>query len=263
MDYIDRIKKIKSERKITNDMLSDMTGIPLGTLSKILAGISDSPKLSNIVSICDSLECSLDYIVKGVPENNHNYTLESGEKKLIEDYRRLDSYGKELAALVIDKELGRVTCSGYAAEKQERRISPEDFRSRVASAGGTSRFGKRAIMLYDLPVSAGVGEFLDESTGEEIFIPDNSRTYEADFALKISGNSMETKYHDGDILLVSDCDSVEVGEPAIFMLDGNGYFKIFGGDRLVSLNKAYGDIMLKDFQNVWCGGRVIGKLKRK
>ena len=50
MDYIDRIKKIKSERKITNDMLSDMTGIPLGTLSKILAGISDSPKISNILS---------------------------------------------------------------------------------------------------------------------------------------------------------------------------------------------------------------------
>ena len=29
------------------------------------------------------------------------------------------------------------------------------------------------------------------------------------------------------------------------------------------LNKTYGDIMLKDFQNVWCGGRVIGKLKRR
>ena len=43
MDYIDRIKLIKSEKKITNDALSEMTGIPLGTLSKILAGISDSP----------------------------------------------------------------------------------------------------------------------------------------------------------------------------------------------------------------------------
>ena len=49
MDYIDRIKQLKSEKKITNDRLSEMTGIPLGTLSKILAGISDSPKLANIV----------------------------------------------------------------------------------------------------------------------------------------------------------------------------------------------------------------------
>ena len=51
MNYIDRIKKLKSEKKITNDRLSEMTGIPLGTLSKILAGMNDSPKLSNVSSL--------------------------------------------------------------------------------------------------------------------------------------------------------------------------------------------------------------------
>ena len=75
MDYIDRIKQLKAEQKVTNDELSEMTGIPLGTLSKILAGISDSPKLSNIVAICDALGCTLDYAVSGTPENHHNYTL--------------------------------------------------------------------------------------------------------------------------------------------------------------------------------------------
>ena len=55
--YLDRIKAIKSERKITTDKLAEMTGIPLGTLSKLLAGISDSPKLSNIVAISEALDC--------------------------------------------------------------------------------------------------------------------------------------------------------------------------------------------------------------
>ena len=50
MDYIDRIKQLKTEKKITNEKLSELTGIPLSTVSKILAGISDSPKLSNIVA---------------------------------------------------------------------------------------------------------------------------------------------------------------------------------------------------------------------
>ena len=263
MDYIDRIKKIKSERKITNDMLSDMTGIPLGTLSKILAGISDSPKLSNILSICNALGCSLDYIVNGVEQNDNNYTLEDGEIRLVENYRRLDTHGKELCALVVDKELQRVTCSEYTEKGKAKVLTSEELMRRMDESEQGARFGKRPIMLYDLPVSAGIGEFLDESRGEEIYISNNARTAEADFALKISGNSMEPKYRDGDILLVSDCDSVEVGEPAIFMLDGNGYFKIYGGDRLISLNKNYGDIMLKDFQSVWCGGRVIGKLKRR
>ena len=88
LTYIDRIKKIKSERRITNDKLSEMTGIPLGTLSKILAGISDSPKLSNMLAICRALDCSLDYIVSGTPENHHNYTLEPGEIRFIENYNR-------------------------------------------------------------------------------------------------------------------------------------------------------------------------------
>ena len=183
--------------------------------------------------------------------------------KLVENYRKLDNHGKELCALVVDKEMQRVTCSEYSEKQGMKVLSPEEVRARIASATTSARFGKRAIMLYDLPVSAGPGEFLDESRGEEIYIPDNNRTTEADFALKISGNSMEPKYKDGDILLVSDCDSVEVGEPGIFLLDGSGYFKIFGGDRLISLNKSYGDIMLKDFQSVWCGGRVVGKLKRR
>ena len=99
--YIDRIKQIKSEKKITNDQLSDMTGIPLGTLSKILAGISDSPKLSNIVAICAALECSLDYILTGIPENTNNYTLEDREITLIENYRKLDAHSRELVAMVI------------------------------------------------------------------------------------------------------------------------------------------------------------------
>ena len=259
MDYIERIKKIKSERKITNDMLSEMTGIPLGTLSKILAGISDSPKLSNVVAICEALGCTLDYIIMGIPENNNNYTLEDGEIKLVESYRKLDGHGKELCALVVDKELQRVTCSEYGTGSKV--LSPKEVREKIAAATTSVRFGKRSIMLYDMPVSAGPGQMLGE--GEEIYIPDNSKTKDANFALKIKGNSMETKYRDGDILLVSECESVEVGEPGIFLLDGDGYFKIFGGDRLISLNKEYGDILLKDFQNVWCGGRVVGKLKRK
>ena len=105
--YIDRLKQIKSEKKITNDQLSEMTGIPLGTLSKILAGISDSPKLANIVAICAALECSLDYILTGIPENTHNYTLEDREMTLIENYRKLDSHSRELVSMVIAKESER------------------------------------------------------------------------------------------------------------------------------------------------------------
>jgi phage repressor protein C with HTH and peptisase S24 domain len=320
--YLDRIKKLKSSRKITNDKLSEMTGIPLGTLSKLLAGISDSPKLSNIVAISRALDCSLDWLITGVPENTHNYTLEPAEMTLVESFRELDSYGQALTLAVVDMEKAR-------AERQadEEAIKLHDVARRTARRGGArlrrpeeaapevaptevvltpvaevsapaaltaadlirgggeadrsaeeeiprsrmtrstdlpAGLRRRSIGLFDLPVSAGVGEFLADATRiEDILIPDDPRTAEADFALRISGDSMEPKYKSGDVLLIQSAESVEEGELGIFVLDGAGYFKKYGGDHLISLNPKYSPIPLKDFEDVSCCGRVVGKLKRK
>ncbi len=258
MDYIERIKKIKSEKKITNDKLSELSGIPLGTLSKIMAGISDSPKLSNIVAIADVLGCSLDYIVNGTPQNDNNYMLSDEEIAFIEVYRGLDSHSKDVVRTVADKESERAFVATKAEEKRAT-VKKAKILNTPTSAG----VGKRTVLLYDLSVSAGTGVYLDDAQSSEISIPDNERTRIADFALRINGNSMEPKYHDGDIVLVEDTDAVEVGELGIFVLDGNGYFKQFGGDRLISLNEDYGDILLRGYSEVVCCGRVVGRLKKR
>ena len=268
--YLDRIKLMKNEKKMTNEQLSERTGIPLGTLSKILAGMSDSPKLSNIVAICNALDCSVEYIVSGTPENTNNYSLSGEEIRMIESYRELDSFGRDLVETVIYKEAQRAAASAVSApqtvpsgnERTSARILPT-MRPQGRYAGEVVRTGKRAILLYELPVSAGVGVYLDEAEAESINIPDNDKTADADYALRISGNSMEPKYRDGDILLVRNADSIDVGELGIFLLDGCGFFKVFGGDRLLSLNPSYGPILLKDFADVQCKGQVVGKLKRK
>ena len=266
MDYIKRIKQIKSERKMTNDELAEKTGIPGGTLSKILAGISESPKLSNIVAICEALNCSLDYVMYGIEENRNNYTLNEEEIAFVERFRLLDERGKENVNALLEREAS-YGAKNEAAPRRESfiAITPEPLVNRLSAAYKTSDngFHKRTLPLYDLPVSAGTGVVVDGESTEEITVSDNARTREADYALRISGNSMEPRYHDGDILLVQETDTVEFGELGIFILDGNGFFKVFGGDRLYSLNPDYGDILLKDFDNVHIAGRVIGKLKRR
>lgn len=274
MDYKDRIKQLKSQRKITNDQLSNMTGIPLGTLSKILAGISDSPKLSNMVAICEALDCSLDYIVYGRIENTNNYTLDPHEMTVMESYRSLDPYGRELVDIVVNKERERVAAMTAnaavtfsapvpTAPEYAKILTPKRPKIKPIEQTEERPFARRKVFLYDLPVSAGTGVYLDETHAEEISIPDTAKTQDADYALRISGNSMEPRYHDGDVLLIQNCDAVEVGEMGIFILDGSGYFKIFGGDRLISINSQYKDILLKDFEEIICTGRVIGKLKKK
>ena len=263
--YIDRIKLLKAQKKITNEQLASLTGIPLGTLSKLLAGMNDSPKLSNIIAICGALDCSVEYIVSGTPENTHNYTLSAEEISLVEDYRKLDAWGKDLVQTVLAKNAERVSPVEEAPVKPEKsaRILPAIGSGNRYAEEQRVRTGKRPIELYRLPVSAGVGEYLEEELVETINIPNNEKTADADYALRISGNSMEPKYHSGDILLVQNAEGVEIGELGIFLLDGCGFFKVYGGDTLISLNPEYGPILLKEFANVQCKGRVIGKLKKK
>lgn len=268
MDYIDRIKKLKNEKKITNDRLSELTGIPLGTLSKLLAGISDSPKLANIIAIAEALECSVDYLISGEPKNTNNYTLGGDEISLIENYRALDGFGQELVKMIIDKERERVGAYGSpelsaVTVSKKKNEGGAKILPTINTAYAQPRVGKRSLLLYDLPVSAGPGVYLDDATAESINVPDNEKTQIADYALRISGNSMEPKYHDGDILLVENCESVEIGELGIFVLDGNGYFKKYGGDTLISLNPEYGEIILKEYAEAVCCGRVVGRLKKK
>ena len=227
MEYIDRIKKIKSQKKITNEQLSDMTGIPLGTLSKIMAEISDSPKFSNILAICKALDCSVNYIVTGEPDNDNNYTLESGEIRLIENYRQLDTHGRELVALVLNKESERITKESYGIGVESK---PAAKSAKILSHPAKSTYipttavggGRRSITLYEMPVSAGLGLYLDEGSIDEINIPDTAKTQAADYALRIRGDSMEPKYHSGDILLIEESESVEIGELGIFALNGDG-----------------------------------------
>ena len=271
MDYKDRIKDLKGQRKMTNEKLSELTGIPLGTLSKLLSGISDSPKLSNMMAICDALDCSLDYLAYGVPMNTNNYTLDDKEIHLVEAYRSLDAYGKDLTEVVIEKEAARAAWMEKAAQptqmpgqisKRRAKIIPREQMAEMVEEQ-SRRQTRRKIFLYDMAVSAGPGVYLDETRAEAINIPAGDKADQADFALRISGNSMEPRYHNRDVLLVKSVDAVSVGELGIFLLDGSAYFKIFGGDRLISINPAYNDIMLKDFSEITCLGRVIGKLKRK
>lgn len=267
MDYIERIKKIKNEKKITNDKLSELTGIPLGTLSKILAGMNDSPKLANIIAISEALGCSIDFIVNGTPQNDFNYTLGAEEIEFIKKFRELDACGKDIATYVVNREFARINEAVNEAEVKTEATSQKRSAKIIAPAAVTRAMGevagRRSIFLYDMPVSAGTGEYLDDACADKINIPDNEKTKNADFALRISGNSMEPKYHSGDILLVERCDSFNVGELGIFVLDGHGYFKQYGGDRLISLNPEFTDILLKDYTDVVCCGRVVGKLKKR
>ena len=73
-DMINRIKIEKQQKGFTNAKLSELTGIPIGTLNKILSGDSQDPHVSSIIKIAQALDVSADYIILGKTQfNSNNY----------------------------------------------------------------------------------------------------------------------------------------------------------------------------------------------
>lgn len=117
------------------------------------------------------------------------------------------------------------------------------------------------IPFYETPVSAGTGSWLgDDILAEWLTVPRNDMTTSADFALKISGDSMQPKFSNGETVLVKQTSSVFEGEIGVFVLNGESYIKKLEKKELVSLNPAYKPIPLHGFDDVRCVGKVLGAL---
>ena len=78
-----------------------------------------------------------------------------------------------------------------------------------------------------LPVAAGTGEYLDSDAFEMVSYPQSSIPQGADFGVRVSGDSMEPVYHDGQIVWVQRCDALRPGEVGIFVYGGEGYLKAY------------------------------------
>ena len=116
------------------------------------------------------------------------------------------------------------------------------------------------IPLAELPASAGTGIYLDSGQTETIKVAANEKTRQTDFAVKVSGDSMEPRYYSGDIVLVRD-EPVRIGEIGIFVYEGEGYIKKLGDGCLISLNPKYPNIQIENPDSLFCQGRVISVLR--
>lgn len=120
---------------------------------------------------------------------------------------------------------------------------------------------RRNIRLFDIPASAGTGSFLDGDNytvlevGEEV-------PAEADFGIRISGDSMEPQFINGQIVWVQQQETLFTGDIGIFYLNGSAYCKKLKDDTdglfLVSLNTKYAPIKIKETDTLKIFGKVVG-----
>lgn len=89
------------------------------------------------------------------------------------------------------------------------------------------------IEYIDMPVScltasAGTGAFLDDGNYEIVSVPRASVPAGAVLGIRVSGDSMEPVYNDGQIVWIARGETLRPGEVGIFVYDGDGFIKVYG-----------------------------------
>ena len=233
MSIVDRIKHEIRKKGSTIAAVERDLGFGNGTIGK---WDKQSPSCNNMLRLANYLSVSVDYLLTGEAYPSTAPNLNDDEQELLSYYKKLSEINK-------GRILGNAQALSGAFEKPLEESPNTIF-----------------IEQYLLPVSAGTGVYLDNCDKEMIEVEENELTLEANFALRVSGDSMEPDFKDGDVLIIRSQPTVKVGEIGIFILDGEGYVKEFGGDCLISHNKKYENIKLNEYSEIYCRGLVLGVL---
>jgi len=224
------LSEYKSVRAFTQEI-----GVSYSTVDSMLKRGVGGAGVGTVLKVCNALNIDIESLLS--TEKSSESTLSPDEMEHIKKYRTLDGYGKKMVDMILELEIQRL--ADQAVE--------DELASNVIE-----------LPLFDQPASAGYGNWLDETSSDLIPVPDTPTTRRADFCIRVSGDSMEPKYSDGDLVFVRKQDDVSVGEFGIWVIDGSAYIKQRAADSLHSLNPEYDDV--EQGENVFCVGKVIGKL---
>lgn len=169
-----------------------------------------------------------------------DYSLNPSEEKILKNYRTLDKPGKRILMDFSEFLIEYEAQSEKTADEENGEVT--------------------SVPVYDLPASAGTGSFLDGDSYELVDFPADAVPRGTNFAVRVSGDSMEPEFKDGSIAFVKQAKEIIPGEVGVFILNGEGFLKSRGfGYRLRSLNEKYKDIIIGPYDDCRIVGKVIGK----
>lgn len=233
MSFGENLKKARRRARMTQMQMAEALSLSISAYCGYETG-KRQPNLSRLVLLADILNVSVDELL-GCSPAKCLPALTALEHDFVRKYRQLDTHGQRLVRLVLEEELSRA---------QEAAAEP-DLSDRVP------------FRLSEQPAAAGLGAYLGPDAFRTVLVRRQALPRGASFGVPVQGDSMEPKYHDRDILIVSDTPP-EPGDVGVFIMDGAGYVKVMGHGELLSLNPDYAPIPMAE--GIRACGRVIGTL---
>lgn len=241
MKFNEILRRKRTEKGLTQKELGDLIGVTPVTIGNWERGIRQ-PAFDLLPELAYALETTIDSLFG---EKSHFIAKRNdATDHLVEKYVALDAHGKHLVDTVCDIEFERI---------QQKSITRHPKKQ------------KRYLPLYSSPSAAGIAAPL-EGNDFEMLLVDDSVPEEADYAVRISGDSMSPYIHDGDTVFVKETQSLSVGDVGIFCVDGSMYCKQYYIDHernlfLVSANPDRKDtnifIPYNSSSTISCCGKVL------
>ena len=225
------LKNLLDEREIKVNEFARQIKVPAQTLYSIIRRDNMKIDFELLLRICDALHVPLETFCgtgsTGQPTPEEWETL----WKL----RRLDDHGRFVTLQLLDAECARL----QTAQRQPER--------------------NKIIPLYMTPAAAG---YASPALGDDYEDYEVAANSEADFAVRIAGDSMEPRFVNGQTVWVKAAQDANNGDIVLCTLNGQGYCKKLRKDKngiaLISLNKKYAPIPVREEDEFRIAGIVVG-----
>ena len=243
MSFGEKLRARREELGMKQAQLGKLLGVSGAAIGNYENSVS-MPKAEVLIRIFRALDTDANFLFEDYLGKKSFDVLSIEERRLLEDYNKLDRHGKDLINTIMRSELTRL---GEIREKEPR-----------------------FIRHYLEPAAAG---FANPVLGSEFELieADSSVPYEADFCIDIRGDSMEPYIKDGERVYVQrDATVNEFSDVGVFYYNGEVLCKqfcldIYGSLHLLSANPERESMNVEigphDAENLVCFGKVILKKK--
>ncbi|MCL2202775.1 MAG: XRE family transcriptional regulator [Defluviitaleaceae bacterium] len=254
MVIAERLRLLRKEKGLSKRELVNRLPLNYSTYANYESGFRE-PNSEVLQVLSRHFGVSIDYIIGATQSRiraEEVAVLTDAEHTHIMQYRTLDAHGRALVDVVMEKEVERLNFPNTHAVVGARQLVDDQW---------------IVLKAYNQKASAGLGSYLsDESDAdyELIRFAATPVSEKADFCVKITGDSMEPRIADGDIVFVRAVPKVESENVGIFVYEGESYCKRLRIDHkkgaifLDSLNKSYAPKRISHPEGLRTVGLVIG-----
>lgn len=244
-----RIKEARENLGFTQTELGKMIGVT-GSAITNYENETSHPKEPIMYKLIEALKVDANYLFQDcvkLPKEANDVTLAEYER--IKKYRFISTHSPD-GAIVVDTVLDREYAIAQQIDGKDKEI--KELKKEIIP--------KRILAYYGKIAAAGKSYGFEDVIAGTIEFPLTEESQRADYAIGVSGDSMEPTYFDGDVVYVQKTTNLNIGDIGIFQKDNGIYIKEVGENELISHNTEHKPILNNG--DILCLGKVIGKATR-